>query len=85
MSPIVWMGKLRHERSNLGRGVQPGNPGLGCKLRPALGLEVGGAGSGSTEQEARMAGELKGDPRAGQGAAHIHIERCEAWAARSRQ
>ena len=70
MSPIVRMGKLRHEWSSLGRGVQPGSPELGCKLRPAWVLEVGRAGSGSTKQEARMAGELKGDPRAGQGSAY---------------
>ena len=70
MSPIVRMGKLRHEWSSLGRGVQPGSPELGCKLRPAWGLEMGRARSGSTKQEARMAGELKGDPRAGQGSAY---------------
>nr|XP_042103801.1 proline-rich protein 5 isoform X4 [Ovis aries] len=64
MSPIVWMEKLRHEQSNLGRGVQPGNPGLGCKLRPALGLEhpqrgdrrlpaQGAAGPGAFQPERR--------------------------------
>ena len=35
MSPIVQMGKLRHEWSGLDRGVQPGSPELGCKLGPA--------------------------------------------------
>lgn len=85
MSPIVWMGKLRHAWSGVGRGVQPGSPELGCKLGPAWGLEVGRVGSGSTEPEAGLAGELKGDPRAGRGAAQIHTEPCEAWAAGSRQ
>ncbi|XP_027823999.3 proline-rich protein 5 isoform X4 [Ovis aries] len=58
------MEKLRHEQSNLGRGVQPGNPGLGCKLRPALGLEhpqrgdrrlpaQGAAGPGAFQPERR--------------------------------
>lgn len=74
MSPIVRMGKLRHEWSGLSRGVQ---------LGPAWGLEVGRAGLGSTEAEAGLAGELEGDPRAGRGAAQIHVAPSEAWAAGS--